>query len=101
VSQAAHDRDGDRRRRGRPVRGDRRQAAGAEQTILTGSSKDCTDLGCDIGATEVIAERGEEAGRTRAPLAGSLNSLITGSAGAVVRRAWLARGSRRRKDLTA
>ena len=66
-----------------------------------GSSKDRTDLGRDFGATEVIAERGEEGGRTLRQPSGSLNSLITGSAGAVVRRARLARGSRRRKDLTA
>jgi threonine dehydrogenase-like Zn-dependent dehydrogenase len=33
---------------------------GAEQIILLGSNKDRTDLGRDFGATEVIAERGEE-----------------------------------------
>jgi threonine dehydrogenase-like Zn-dependent dehydrogenase len=33
---------------------------GAEQIILMGGNKDRTDLGRDFGATEVIAERGEE-----------------------------------------
>jgi threonine dehydrogenase-like Zn-dependent dehydrogenase len=33
---------------------------GAEQIILMGRHKDRTDLGLDFGATEVVAERGEE-----------------------------------------
>jgi threonine dehydrogenase-like Zn-dependent dehydrogenase len=33
---------------------------GAEQIILMGRHKDRTDLGCEFGATDVVAERGEE-----------------------------------------
>lgn len=44
---------------------------GAEQIILLGSNKGRTDLGRDFGATEVIAERGEEAADRVRQLTGS------------------------------
>jgi threonine dehydrogenase-like Zn-dependent dehydrogenase len=44
---------------------------GAEQIILMGGNKDRTDLGRDFGATEIIAERGEEAVKRLRQLTGN------------------------------
>ena len=44
---------------------------GAEQIIVMGGNKDRTDLGRDFGATEIIAERGEEAVKRLRQLTGN------------------------------
>ena len=50
----------DRRRRGRPVAVLSAKRLGAEQIILMGRHTARTDLGREFGATDVVAERGEE-----------------------------------------
>jgi threonine dehydrogenase-like Zn-dependent dehydrogenase len=42
------------------VRGHRGEAAGAERIILMGRHTQRTDLGCEFGATDVVAGRGQD-----------------------------------------
>ena len=57
---AAGHRDRRRRRRRRTLGVLAAQRLGAEQIVLIGRHKDRTDLGREFGATDVVAERGEE-----------------------------------------
>jgi threonine dehydrogenase-like Zn-dependent dehydrogenase len=49
---------------------------GAERIILMGRHKDRTDLGCEFGATDIVAERGEEGIATVRELTGGDGSHV-------------------------
>ena len=63
-----------RRWRGRSLRRDRLEAAGAERIILLGNNPERIALGQEFGATDVVRERGDEAFERVRELTGGLGA---------------------------